>query len=159
MPETLWPRVRSAVEPNDVLEAAVAEHLGRMSLEQKVGQMMQAEIAAITPEQVRQHHIGSVLNGGGSWPNQDRAASVQDWVDLADAFYDASGDIPVLWGTDAVHGHSNVRGATIFPHNIGLGAANRVDRLHVIWPGGAEQTVPVDAVDREIFIEQLMTDD
>ena len=107
-----------------------------MSLEQKVGQMIQAEIQACTPEEVRRYHIGSVLNGGGSWPGERRDAAVRDWVALADAYYEASvaddPAIPVLWGTDAVHGHSNVRGATIFPHNIGLGAANDPELLERI---------------------------
>jgi len=128
-----WPVVRSAIAPDPAIEAAVAELVGRMTVAQKVGQMVQAEIEAVTPEEVKRHHLGSVLNGGGSWPDQNRAATAADWVGLADAYYDASVDsagpegtylpIPILWGTDAVHGHSNVRGATLFPHNIGLGAA------------------------------------
>ena len=72
-----------------------------------------------------------MLNGGGSFPNDEKLSSLQDWVALADAYREASLDtsegtagIPLLWGTDAVHGHNNVIGATIFPHNIGLGAAN-----------------------------------
>ena len=131
---TQWPTVESAIAPDPAIEEAVAALLGTMTLEQKVGQMVQAEIKDITPEQVKRHHIGSVLNGGGSWPNQNKHAKVADWVALADAYYGASMDtsadengshylaIPILWGTDAVHGHSNVMGATVFPHNIGLGA-------------------------------------
>jgi len=90
--------------------------------------MTQAEIKQITPEQVRTYYIGSVLNGGGSWPGMDKHASVAEWVKLADAYHaaslatDARTPVPVIWGTDAVHGHSNVYGATLFPHNIGLGA-------------------------------------
>ena len=129
----LWPRVESAIASDPAIESAVRALVSRMTLAQKVGQMVQAEIEAVTPAEVKQYHLGSVLNGGGSWPGKSRRAAVSDWVALADAFYDASIDtegpegaylsIPVLWGTDAVHGHSNVRGATIFPHNIGLGAA------------------------------------
>src|SRR3546814_5763059 len=101
-----------------------------MTLAQKVGQMTQAEIKSVTPEQVREYYIGSVLNGGGSWPGQDKHATPTDWVALADRLYEASMStdmqvpVPVIWGTDAVHGHSNVIGATLFPHNIGLGAAH-----------------------------------
>ncbi len=102
-----------------------------MTLEEKVGQMVMAQIQEITADDVRDFHLGAVLNGGGSWPGLNKNASVADWVDLADSFYLASTDtsggraaIPVLWGTDAVHGHNNVIGATMIPHNIGLGAMN-----------------------------------
>ena len=105
--------------------------LASMTLEQKVAQMIQGEIKHVTPDDVRAYGLGSVLNGGGSFPNDEKLSSLQDWVALADAYREASLDtsegtagIPLLWGTDAVHGHNNVIGATIFPHNIGLGAAN-----------------------------------
>ncbi|HCO45207.1 MAG TPA: 1,4-beta-D-glucan glucohydrolase, partial [Erythrobacter sp.] len=111
-------------------EARVQAILARMTLEQKVGQIIQADIASVTPEDVRRYRLGSVLNGGNSGPGGDDLAPAQDWLALADAFYEASMDvgpgepaIPIVWGTDAVHGHSNIVGATIFPHNVGLGAA------------------------------------
>jgi beta-glucosidase len=106
-------------------EAIVAQ----MADEQKVAQLIQGEIRGLTPDDVRKYGLGSVLNGGGAFPGGDKYASPQDWVDLADAYYSASIDgsegsaaIPIVWGTDAVHGHNNVMGATLFPHNIGLGA-------------------------------------
>jgi beta-glucosidase len=111
-------------------EARIRDILAHMTLAQKVGQMTQAEIHSITPAEVRDYAIGSVLNGGGSWPGERRDASLADWLALADAWWDAApsvGDgtrIPPIWGTDAVHGHNNVRGMTLFPHNIGLGAAH-----------------------------------
>ena len=105
--------------------------LANMSLEQKVAQMIQGEIKHVTPDDVRRYGLGSVLNGGGSFPANNKYSSIGDWVDLADAYRQASLDtsqggagIPILWGTDAVHGHNNVIGATLFPHNIGLGAVN-----------------------------------
>ena len=105
----------------------VAALLEGMSLARKIGQMTQPDRAHVTPEEVRTHHIGSVLSGGGSYPAENRPA---DWVAMNDAYWEAStagdGDgpgIPILYGVDAVHGHNNVRGATVFPHNIGLGAA------------------------------------
>ena len=111
-------------------EQAARALLETLSLEQKVGQMIQGEIAHVTPEDLRKYGLGSVLNGGGSFPGGEKDASIDDWLALADAFYLASIDtsegsagIPVIWGTDAVHGHNNVVGATLFPHNIGLGAA------------------------------------
>ena len=112
------------------VDGRVANLLSTMTLEQKVAQMIQGEIAHVTPEDVRRYGLGSVLNGGGSFPDKNKYASLQDWVALADSYYLASIDtsegnagIPIIWGTDAVHGHNNVIGATIFPHNIGLGAA------------------------------------
>jgi len=82
----------------------------------------------VTPEDVQRYSLGSVLNGGGAWPGMNRQAAVGDWLTLATRFHEASlassAGIPVVWGTDAVHGHNNVFGATLFPHNIGLGAAH-----------------------------------
>ncbi|MFK7773090.1 MAG: glycoside hydrolase family 3 protein [Saprospiraceae bacterium] len=102
--------------------------LQKMTLDQKIGQMTQTERMVITPEEVKTYHIGSVLSGGGSVPKSNRPA---DWIEMNDAYWSASMEadehhlaIPIIYGVDAVHGHSNVIGATIFPHNIGLGAAN-----------------------------------
>lgn len=134
-----WPVVGSPLPADPELEAAVGALLARMSVEEKVGQLIQAEIQHVTPEDLRRYHLGSVLNGGGSWPGGDRNASPTDWLALADAFWDASTDtsdggqgIPVLWGSDAVHGHGNVIGATLFPHNVGLGAAGDPELLRRI---------------------------
>ena len=141
-----WPALESRFAKDPAIEARVAEILASMTLEQKVGQMVQPEIKSITPEEVRQYYIGSVLNGGGSWPAKNKHASVQDWVALADAYYDASMGtdakipVPVIWGTDAVHGHSNVYGATIFPHNIGLGAAHDVELIERIAEATGQST-------------------
>ncbi|MEV6987550.1 exo 1,3/1,4-beta-D-glucan glucohydrolase [Sphaerisporangium sp. NPDC051017] len=123
-----WPKVRSRVERSDSDERRISKILAGMTLAEKVGQMTQPEIVAITPEEVGQYGIGSVLNGGGSWPGRDKHASQKAWLDLADAYWKASvatrTKIPVIWGIDAVHGNNGVYGATIFPHNIGLGAAH-----------------------------------
>lgn len=112
-------------------EARVADLVSRMTLEEKVGQVLQPDIASVTPDEVREYNLGSILNGGGSAPDGNLRNTPESWLELADAFWKASTDtsdgglgIPVIWGTDAVHGHSNIVGATIFPHNIGLGAAN-----------------------------------
>ncbi len=141
-----WPRISSAIAADPALEARVREIVSQMTLAQKVGQMTQAEIKTITPEQVRQYYIGSVLNGGGSWPGMDKRASVGAWVTLADAYHaaslatDARTPVPVIWGTDAVHGHSNVYGATLFPHNIGLGAAGDPELIERIGEATARST-------------------
>ncbi|MFC5435158.1 glycoside hydrolase family 3 N-terminal domain-containing protein [Rhodanobacter umsongensis] len=135
---TDWPRIRSRAKVDPHLDARVHDIVAHMSLAQKIGQMTQAEIKSITPDQVRQFQIGSVLNGGGSWPQGNKHAGVADWLALADRYYDASMavdspvKVPVIWGTDAVHGDSNVFGATLFPHNIGLGAAHDPELIRQI---------------------------
>lgn len=99
--------------------------LNELTLEQKIGQMIQTERMSIGPDEVRANHIGSVLSGGGSCPGDN---TPDDWIAMNDAYWQAStrsaSGIPTLYGVDAIHGHNNVRGATIFPHNIGLGCAN-----------------------------------
>lgn len=126
-----WPRA-AIPKSNDAAatEARVRAIVSSMTLEQKIGQMTQPDIRSVTPDDVRQYYIGSILNGGGAWPSMNMHSSVNDWLKLSDAFYRASMStdmkvkVPVIWGTDAVHGHNNVYGATLFPHNIGLGAAH-----------------------------------
>ncbi|QIR14893.1 glycoside hydrolase family 3 protein [Shewanella aestuarii] len=127
----VWPQQQAAIAVDPILEQKIAEILAQMTLEQKVAQMIQPEIRDITVEDMRQYGFGSYLNGGGAYPNNDKHATPADWINLAEAMYQASVDdsldgsrIPTMWGTDAVHGHNNVIGATLFPHNIGLGAAN-----------------------------------
>jgi beta-glucosidase len=124
-----WPR-RDTPAPDAALEAKVRTIVASMTLEQKIGQMTQPDIRSVTPDDVRKYYIGSILNGGGAWPGMNMHASVDDWRNLSESFYRASMStdmaikVPVLWGTDAVHGHNNVYGATLFPQNIGLGAAH-----------------------------------
>ncbi len=133
-----WPRIESAIPRDDALEAKVEALLRSLTLEEKVGQMIQVELQNVTADELKQYHLGSVLNGGGSWPGKKKGASVQDWLARADEHWEASMDpanphrIPIIWGTDAVHGHNNVRGATLFPHNIGLGAAHDPELLRRI---------------------------
>jgi beta-glucosidase len=126
---TDWPAITSAIPRDDAMEARIAKIVASMTVEQKVGQMTQPETKSVTPAQVRQYFIGSVLNGGGTWPGGNKHATAAQWVALADQYHEASmgtamaAPIPIIWGTDANHGHSNVYQATLFPHNIGLGAA------------------------------------
>jgi beta-glucosidase len=126
----VWPKAAIPATTDPALEARVRTIVAAMTLEQKIGQMTQADIRSITPDDVRRYYIGSVLNGGGAWPAMNMHSSVDDWLKLSDAYYRASMStdmkvkVPVIWGTDAVHGHNNVYGATLFPHNIGLGAAH-----------------------------------
>ncbi|NMH60876.1 glycoside hydrolase family 3 protein [Alteromonas ponticola] len=126
-----WPDISFATANHDEVEQRVSALLKDMTLKQKVAQVIQPEIRDITIEDMRQYGFGSYLNGGGAFPENNKHASVEDWVSLAEKMYQASIDdsvdgssIPTMWGTDAVHGHNNVVGATLFPHNIGLGAMN-----------------------------------
>ncbi len=135
----VWPELTPPLPLDPELEARVDALIERMTLHEKVGQVIQAEIRSVTPRDVRRFDLGSVLNGGGSFPGNDKNASPESWLALADAFHEASTDtsdggvgIPVIWGVDAVHGHNNVIGATIFPHNIGLGAARNPDLIRRI---------------------------
>lgn len=129
----------------DAVEVRVREIVSSMTLEQKIGQMTQAEIRSVTPDDVRKYYLGSILNGGGAWPGMNKHATVDDWRRLADQFYQASMStdmavkVPVIWGTDAVHGHNNVFGAALFPHNIGLGAAHDPAMMEQIGRATAKQ--------------------
>jgi beta-glucosidase len=141
----LWPTLQAASAPDPAVDAQVKAIVDGMTLEQKIGQMTQPDIRSVTPEDVRRYYIGSVLNGGGAWPGMDKHARVEDWLKLSDDYYRASMAtdmkvrVPVIWGTDAVHGHNNVYGATLFPHNIGLGAANDPDLIRRIGRATASQ--------------------
>lgn len=113
--------------------------LAQMTLEEKIGQVIQADIASVTPAEVKEYNLGSILNGGNSAPGGGKTAEWNEWLALADAIWLASTDtsdgglgIPAIWGTDAVHGHNNLQTATIFPHNIGLGATRDTDLLERI---------------------------
>ena len=129
-----WPARKP--QRDTALEARVEAALQGLSLRQKIGQMTQPEIRAITPDEVREYGIGTVLNGGGGWPGQDRAATPAQWRALSEQFQaaalQATPGIPLIWGTDAVHGHNNVRSATLFPHNIALGATRDADLVRDI---------------------------
>jgi beta-glucosidase len=131
---TLWPPAAKLENPE--LEKQAWTLLDQMSLEQKVGQMIQPDIRNTTPRKAAEFHIGSVLSGGGSPPYDHKRASVNEWVDLADEYYDAAlsaGEpLPIAWGIDAVHGHNNLFGATLFQHNIGLGAARNPDLVREV---------------------------
>lgn len=126
-----WPKQPAVMLRDAEMENRISELMARMTLEEKVGQIMQADIGSVTPEQVREFNLGSILNGGSSAPDMNLRNTPQSWLTLADEFWEASTDtsdggvgIPAIWGTDAMHGSSNIVGATLFPHNIGLGAAN-----------------------------------
>ena len=142
----LWPQAAPALAPDPTLEARINQALSEMTLEQKVGQLIQADIGSITPDDLRHYPLGSILNGGSSSPGNNEFAPPSEWLALADRFYEASMNpahgphpIPTMWGTDAVHGHNNLVGATIFPHNIGLGAARDPQLIRKIGEATARE--------------------
>ena len=113
--------------------ARAAELLAQMTLSEKIAQMTQVEKGSITPADVAHYGIGSVLSGGGGNPQPNSPAT---WREMVNGFIAASLEsrlkIPLIYGSDAVHGHNNVRGATIFPHNNGLGATGDADLVERI---------------------------
>ena len=127
-------------DPNQPVSARVADLLPRMSLDEKLGQMTQVERTSISTADVANFRIGSILSGGGSAPSPNNATS---WANMYDGFQNAARStplrIPILYGADAVHGHNNVVGATIFPHNIGLGATRDPALVQQIGRAVAEE--------------------
>jgi beta-glucosidase len=146
-----WPSARSQGLVDRETEQFVTDLMARMSLEQKVGQMIQADISSIKPSDLREYPLGSILAGGSSAPlSGDDRASAAAWIETAQAFRAASLEtqpgrvtIPILFGIDAVHGNNNVVGATLFPHNIGLGAARDADLVRRIGQATARETAAV----------------
>jgi len=143
----LWPEVKAQPARDPAVEARIDKLLAAMSLSDKVGQLIQVDIGSINPADVRRWKIGSVLSGGNSGPYGDDYAPPAKWLQLADEFYDASmarvdggPRIPIMWGTDSVHGNNNIVGATLFPHNIGLGAARDRDLIRAIGAATALET-------------------
>ena len=121
-------------------QAWVEQALGQMTMSEKIGQMTQVSNDSITPAEVADHAIGSVLSGGNGNPSPNTPGV---WADMVGSFAEgAAGSrrgIPLIYGVDAVHGHSNVRGATVYPHNIGLGAAGDADLVRRIGEATATE--------------------
>jgi beta-glucosidase len=115
-------------DPALPVEERVTDLLTRMTLAEKAGQMILTERTCASAADVTHYYLGSIFNGGGNVPFPNTPAG---WCAMIDAYQQAALatrlPIPFLYGTDAVHGHNNVGGATIFPHNIGLGAAGEAD--------------------------------
>ena len=144
----LWPKTHSAGLVDPETEQRISALMAGMSIEDKVGQMIQADLSTVRPEDLRIYPLGSVFVGGNTPPldSPDRAP-MKAWVDTARAFRAASLEnrsghtpIPVMFGSDAVHGNNNVVGATIFPHNVGLGAMHDPALMRRIGAVTAEET-------------------
>ncbi len=141
-----WPVARSPIGLDAKIESRIDALLKDMTVEEKVGQVIQPEWKSIKPEEVATYHIGSIENGGGAVPGGNKHSTVKDWVDLIEPYYQASIDpkanrvvIPLIWASDAVHGHNNVYGATLFPHNVALGAAHDPDLIKRIGAATAAE--------------------
>ena len=153
-----WP---AAAEDDDAAAAAKAdEWLKAMTLDEKIGQMTQADLKAVKDKaDVAKYALGSILSGGDSDPDDITA---QGWAKTHDELQSwalkSRLKIPIIYGIDAVHGHNNVDGAVIFPHNIGLGAtrdpalvekAGRITALEVAGTGIRWAFAPCVAVARD----------
>ncbi|PSS23960.1 Beta-glucosidase [Actinidia chinensis var. chinensis] len=121
-------------DPKQPLNRRINDLMKRMLLEEKIGQMAQLDRSVVSPEIMRDYSIGSLLSGGGSVPLPQ--ASPEDWINMINEFQKGSLSsrlgIPMIYGIDAVHGHNNVYKATIFPHNVGLGATRQVHKLFTL---------------------------
>ncbi len=144
-----WPAAGNPGLIDPGTEAMIDGLLARMSLAEKVGQMVQADIASITPDDLRNYPLGSILAGGNTPPldTHESGAPAAQWVKTARDFRAVALEVrpghvpvPLLFGIDAVHGNSHVAGATIFPHNIGLGAARDPAMMRRIGAATAQET-------------------
>ncbi|MBN1798605.1 MAG: glycoside hydrolase family 3 C-terminal domain-containing protein [Spirochaetales bacterium] len=146
--------------PEASVQERVDDLLARMTLEEKIGQMTQVEKNSINLGDIKTMYIGSILSGGGGCP---RPNTPEAWADMVDGFQSQALEtrlgIPLIYGVDAVHGHSNVQGAVIFPHNIGLGAAGdsdlverigRITAVEMAATGALWNFAPVVAVPQDI---------
>jgi beta-glucosidase len=135
--KSLEPLYKDATKPAG---ERAADLLSRMSLEEKAGQMVQGVRTEVTGKDMTELGLGSILSGGGSYPGNN---TLEDWNKMITGFQEAAMktryQIPMLYGVDAVHGHSLVYGAVVFPHNIGLGAANDADLMYQMGGAVAEE--------------------
>lgn len=144
---SMWPAAHSPAAITDpATERMIGKLIAEMTIEQKVGQLVQADISTITPADLKTYPLGSILAGGNSGPFGNERASAADWHRLVDEYRNASRTpgsngvaVPIIFGVDAVHGHSNLPGATIFPHNVGLGAAHDPDLIQRIGAATADE--------------------
>jgi beta-glucosidase len=145
----LWPAGHSIGLIDEASERFISDLISRMSVEEKVGQTIQADIGSIKPQDLRAYPLGAVLAGGDVPPlGGDRIPAV--WLDTTRAFHAVATEvraghmpIPILFGVDAVHGNNGLKGATIFPHNIGLGATHEPELIRRIGEATAQETIAV----------------
>jgi beta-glucosidase len=130
----------AAVAESKKTKEKVAQLVKEMSLEEKAGQMIQGSRESVTAAEVEELGLGSVLSGGGSYPGSN---TIEDWsgmmLNLQNAAMKTKHHIPILYGLDAVHGLGLVKGAVVFPHNIGIGAANNPELTYQMGAAVAEE--------------------
>ncbi|BCE02217.1 glycoside hydrolase family 3 protein [Marinicellulosiphila megalodicopiae] len=159
-----WPEMQPAYKQDDTLEKRIQTILGKMTLEEKIGQMIQIDVKTESTEEVNQYHIGNLTIGIGEQPGRGSKAQLTDWLALLDEYWVATqltakgleyyyqtgevdmqfkkeNPIPPLWFIDAIHGSSNVYGSVIFPHNINLGMANDAKLVEKIGQATAKQVL------------------
>lgn len=142
-----WPRIQKEHVNRSREEKHIRAILSQMTLEEKVGQMIQPEMQQLTPEEAGRYKFGSALNGAGVWPGRNKYTSAKEWAKTVDAYWVAVDEafqgrpfrIPFMWAVDAIHGNNNLYRATIFPHNIGLGAANDSNLIERIGQATARE--------------------
>lgn len=141
-----WPRATWPLPKDAALDQRVSALMAKMTVEEKVGQLIQADILSVTPDDVKKYHLGAILAGGNSKPRGTVTATADEWKAASEAFYRAAMDaksnhepIPLLFGIDAVHGHNNVVGATLFPQNSALGNAHDPELIRQIGEATAAE--------------------
>ena len=137
---TETPDAINSTDSSQPVESRVEDLIKRMTLDEKIGQMTQVEKDSIQTGDITRYFIGSILSGGGGSPKEN---SAQGWYAMVEGFQKEALAtrlaIPIIYGVDAVHGHGNMQNATVFPHNIGLGAANNPKRTEKIGRATAEE--------------------
>ncbi len=141
-------------------EVRVNDLMSRMTLDEKIGQMTLVEKNSMLPDDITEFGIGGLLSGGGGYPDTN---TPEEWAAMVNGYQDYALDsrlvIPLIYGVDAVHGHNNVYGAVIFPHNVGLGATRnpelveeicRITAIEMIATGIYWNYSPVLAVPQDI---------
>jgi beta-glucosidase len=136
--ESLGPVIYT--DSSQSVEKRIEDLLARMTLDEKIGQMTQVEKNSIKPGDITKYYIGSILSGGGGSPEEN---THQAWYTMVEGFQQEALatrlQVPLIYGVDAVHGHGNLLNATIFPHNIGLGATNDPELVEKIGRATAEE--------------------
>lgn len=127
-------------DPKASVEVRVKDLLSQLTVEEKAGQMLQVERNYLSSSDIKNYGLGSLLSGGGSTPREN---SPEGWIDMLEGYQKQASKtphaIPLIYGVDAVHGHNSLLGAVIFPHNIGLGAANDKELMKEIADATSEE--------------------
>lgn len=141
------PTVKPTFNTDQPIPERVTELLVQMTLDEKIGQMTQVEKNSIQPGDIQKYFIGSILSGGGGSPARNTAEA---WVDMINDFQEEAVatrlGIPILYGVDAIHGHGNLYGATVFPQEIGLGATRNSELVYQIGQATAKEMVATGAL-------------